>query len=202
MTHTFTNNALANANRILHDASVTHPRFLVILLSPPTSTERLRRPLLVCFAEAQAGQQPCRPRRPALRLHVRQPGVHVRETCGGLFPSILEPLVVALLVELGEARVEVGLFAEERVAPDIGFENGFERGRVVADDLGRVGLLHDAKEVQEGEKGMKEESAYLLFDEEDGDVCGNGDLAEGDVAQEGGFTDTVATDEAVPATVC
>ena len=49
---------------------------------------------------------------------------------------------------------------------------------------------------------MKEESAYLLFDEEDGDVGRDGDLAEGDVAQEGGFTDTVATYETVAATVC
>ena len=49
---------------------------------------------------------------------------------------------------------------------------------------------------------MKEGSAYLLLDEEDGDVGRDGDLAEGDVAQEGGFTDTVATNETVAATVC
>lgn len=92
--------------------------------------------------------------------------MHVRETRGGLFPSILKPLVVTLLVELGEARVKVGLFAEEGVAPDIGFEDGFERGGVVADDLGRVGSLHDAKGVQKGEAGeMKEGSAHLLLDE-------------------------------------
>ena len=49
---------------------------------------------------------------------------------------------------------------------------------------------------------MKEESAYLLLNEQDGNMGGNGDLAEGDVAQEGGFTDTVATNETVAATVC
>ena len=62
--------------------------------------------------------------------------------------------------------------------------------------------MHDAEGVQDGEEGYEGGSTYLLLNEEDGDMCGNGDLARGDVAQEGGFTDTVATNETVAATVC
>ena len=63
--------------------------------------------------------------------------MYVCEASGSLFARVLKPLVVALLVELGQTRVEVGFFAEEGVAPDVGFEDGFERGGVVANDLGR-----------------------------------------------------------------
>lgn len=61
------------------------------------------------------------------------------------------------------------------VPPDIGFEHGVERRGVVADDF--------------------------LFDEEDGDVRWDGDFAHCDVSEEGGFTDAVAADEAVAASV-
>lgn len=61
------------------------------------------------------------------------------------------------------------------VSPDVGFEDGVDGGGVVADDF--------------------------LFDEEDGDVRWDRDFAHGDVTEEGGFTDTVATDETVAASV-
>lgn len=61
------------------------------------------------------------------------------------------------------------------VPPDVGFEHRVDSGRVVADDF--------------------------LLDEEDSDVWGNGDFAHCDVPEEGGFSDAVAPDETVPASV-
>ena len=102
-------------------------------------------------------------------MHLRQPRLR-------LFPRVLEPLVIALALELSELRVQRGLLAQERVAPHVRLEHRVQRDRVVADNL--------------------------LLDEEDGDVRGDGYVSHGDVSEERGFTDTVSTDEGVAAAIC
>ena len=116
--------------------------------------------------------------------------MHLREPRLRLLSRVHEPLVVALSLEFSETRIEGGLFAEESVAPDVGFEHGVEGRRVVAGDL-RSRSEHCAEVWGLG-------TADLLFDEQDRDMGRNWDVTHGDVAQQCGLSDTVASDETVP----
>lgn len=46
------------------------------------------------------------------------------------------------------------------------------------------------------------DGAYFLFDEEDSDICRNGNFTHGDVSEERRFTNTVPANDTVSATVC
>lgn len=61
--------------------------------------------------------------------------MHLSKTRRRLFTRILEPLVVALLLKLGQFRVQYGLLLQEVVSPDVGFENGVDGFCVISDDL-------------------------------------------------------------------
>ncbi|KAF7795056.1 hypothetical protein EIP86_006200 [Pleurotus ostreatoroseus] len=87
--------------------------------------------------------------------------MHLREPRLRLLARVVEALVVVLGLELCELRVERGLFAEERVAPDVGLEDGVDGGRVVSDDLREL-VLSAYDEIQEAEQNLKDsESAKL-----------------------------------------
>lgn len=61
--------------------------------------------------------------------------MHLSQPRRRLLPSILEPLVVALAFERGKRRVEDDFLFNQVVSPNVGFEDGVERGGFVACDL-------------------------------------------------------------------
>ena len=61
--------------------------------------------------------------------------MHLREPRLRLLARVVEALVVVLGLELRKFCVERGFFAEKRVAPNVGLEDGVDGGRVVSDDL-------------------------------------------------------------------
>lgn len=61
--------------------------------------------------------------------------MHFRQTCLCLVPRIVEALLVVFAFKLREPGVQRGLLPQERVTPDVGFQDRVERGRVVADNL-------------------------------------------------------------------
>ena len=60
------------------------------------------------------------------------------ETRLRLLARVLEALLVVLGLELLQLGVERGLLLEQRVAPDVGFEDGVDGDGVVADDLQKL----------------------------------------------------------------
>jgi hypothetical protein len=53
-----------------------------------------------------------------------------------LLARVVEPLLVVLCLEPLELGVQRGFFAQESVAPDIGFEDRVDGEGIIADDLG------------------------------------------------------------------
>ena len=84
--------------------------------------------------------------------------MHLSEPGGELLPCVLSCTVISGF-QLSELRVELFFLLQQMISPDVGFEHRVKGGRIVTYDL--------------------------LLDEEDGDMCRDGDFSQCDVAEQG-----------------
>ena len=83
--------------------------------------------------------------------------MHLSEPSRELLPCVLSRTIIPCL-QFGELRVELFFLLQQMVPPDVGLEDGVEGGRIVTYDL--------------------------LLDEEDGDMGGDRNFSQCDVAEQ------------------